>query len=144
MAEAYLHSFVIAKALGLYFIILAIVMILRVDYYKSIMQHVEKERLALLCGSSLSLIFGLILIAIHNFWALEAYVIVTVLGWLLVIKSVMWLAMPTRMAKACHSLFSGKSYYVVAVLIGLLGIVLLSYGVYVYGEPHPLTLNIIS
>lgn len=144
MAGAYLHSFLIAKALGLYMIILSIVFILRADYYKNIMENVDNERLAVLSGSSLSLVLGLILISIHNFWAFEAYVIVTILGWLIVIKSVLWLALPIRMAQASHAVFSGKSYYVVSGIIAIIGIWLLSYGVFIYGNPQPFTLNILS
>ena len=144
MIGAYLHSFILAKALGLYMIVMAIVMITRPNYYKDIMQHIQKEKLATLSGASFSLIFGLLLLSVHNFWAFEPYVVVTIVAWVIVIKAVLWLAIPERMADMLHEIYSGKLYYVIAIITGIFGIWILSYGIFLFGGPFPITINVIN
>lgn len=144
MIGAYLHSFILAKALGLYMIVMAIVMITRPNYYKDIMQHIQKEKLATLSGASFSLIFGLLLLSVHNFWAFEPYVVLTIVAWVIVIKAVLWLAIPARMADMFHEIYSGKLYYVIAIITGILGIWILSYGIFLFGGPFPITIDVIN
>ena len=144
MIGAYLHSFILAKALGLYMIVMAIVMITRPNYYKDIMQHIQKEKLATLSGASFSLIFGLLLLSVHNFWAFEPYVVVTIVAWVIVIKAVLWLAIPERMADMFHEIYSGKLYYVIATITGIFGIWILSYGIFLFGGPFPITIDVIN
>lgn len=143
MLGAYLHSFILAKALGLYMIVMAIVMITRADYYKNILQHIEREKLATLSGASFGLVLGLLLISVHNLWAWQPYVVMTIVGWVLVIKSVLWMAIPEKMAKAFHEIYSGKLYYVIAILIGCLGIWILGYAVFHFGGPFPVMVDVL-
>ena len=144
MVGAYLHSFILAKALGLYMIVMAIVMITRADYYKEVIQHIQKEKLATLSGASFSLVFGLLLLSVHNLWAFEPFVVVTIVAWIIVIKAVLWLAVPERMANMFREIYSGKMYYVFAILVGVLGIWILSYGVFLFGGPFPLSVDLIN
>lgn len=58
----------------------------------------ENETLSYLTAS-MFLILGLITVWVHNDWYLNPAVIVTLLGWLLVIKSSLWLLFPKFFAQ---------------------------------------------
>jgi hypothetical protein len=106
---------------------MAIVFLSRSAYYKKVMANIENEGVAVMTGASVSLIFGFLMVLVHNFWAWEPYVIITIVSWLIVIKSVFWLAVPERMAHLSKKLYSGKAFYAIAIFFAVLGILILSY-----------------
>ncbi|MCC5791574.1 MAG: hypothetical protein JJT82_03065 [Legionellaceae bacterium] len=130
MIGAFLHSFIFAKVLGLYMIVMAIAMLANASYYRDVLKHMDKEKTAVLAFASFSLVFGLFLISIHNMWAWEAYVVVTLTAWFIVIKSVCWLTMPNCMISFSQKMFSGRGYYVAATIFALLGVLILSYSAF--------------
>ena len=67
--------------------------------------NVEKNQTLLYLSSGMFLTLGLITIWVHNDWYLGVSVIVTLIGWLLTIKSSLWLLFPSQLARLTKKLY---------------------------------------
>lgn len=127
-----LHSLLISQVLGFYLLIVAIVMLTRADYYRNLMTNLHEGSHAIMIGATFSLIIGIILVLVHNLWVWDEEVIITVVAWLILIKSVLWLAFPEKMMAFSRTFYAGPGYYITAAIALVIGIILLAYGFYLY------------
>ena len=130
MFGSYLYSFIIAQVFGLFMVIMAVVMIGKAEYYRSLIANLASNGVVIHTCASLWLLMGLFLILIHNNWIYHPRILVTILAWLITIKSVLWLAAPELMVKWSKSLYSGAGYYVVMFVMAIFGVALMSKGFY--------------
>jgi len=107
-------------------------MISRADYYRNLINDTAANRPVIALNATLGLIIGLILFVINNIWIWQAEVIITIVGVLILVKSILWLAMPERMMSMTQKIYAGKGYYIVAVITAIIGILLMSHGYYPY------------
>ncbi|MGQ3890649.1 hypothetical protein [Legionella sp. CNM-4043-24] len=127
-----IHLLVIGQVLGLFFVIMTAIMIARASHYRKLMQNLDPDSGLIAVSASISLIFGLILVVTHNIWLMDSDLLLTVVGWAVVIKAILWLALPERMTKVCQVVYAGNLYYVMALLIGVVGVLMLSHGYYLF------------
>ncbi|WP_419418771.1 hypothetical protein ACNVED_09430 [Legionella sp. D16C41] len=133
MITSPLQSYIIEQVLGLYLLIMAIVMIARADYYRKIVREVSIDKDLIFVSAMFSLIFGLIMIVVHNIWAWRFELIATIVAWLVVIKAVLWLAIPEHMTALSKKVYKDNMYYVMAVIAGIIGIILLIHAYHAFG-----------
>lgn len=86
----------------------------------------EKNETFLYLTAGVFLTFGLIIIWIHNDWYLAPSVIVTAIGWILILKAMFWICFPAlaiKLAKKFYKLISNKwfppVYGVASIALGL-------------------------
>jgi uncharacterized membrane protein len=82
------------------------------------------------------LIFGLVIIAFHQYWRSPAAIIVSVVGWFLAIRGVLLLTVPQAYNAAGNALYSSRAtaaIWVVFVCLALSGL----YLTYVGWKPEP-------
>jgi hypothetical protein len=127
-----LHSLFLAQAMGLYLVIIAIIMLARAGYYRQMLTHIKEGSPTIILGATLGLILGICLVLVHNIWILESEVLITLVAWFLLIKSVLWLSFPESMVNITHKVYSGPGYYVVAIVAGIIGILLFTHGFYLF------------
>jgi uncharacterized membrane protein len=127
-----LHSLFLAQVMGLYLVIVAIVMLTRAAYYRNLLTHVKTDSPTIVLAATLGLILGLCLVVVHNIWIWESEVLVTLVAWFLLIKSVLWLAFPEKMVNFTHKMYSGPGFYFAAIVAGVIGILLISHGFYLF------------
>lgn len=132
MLRSLFSSFIVGQVLGLYMLIMAIVMLSRANYYKDLIQRITLDDLSLWIGSSFSLLLGIFLVVIHNVWVLEPRVLVTIIAWLILIKAILWLALPEKMLEYSQKVYDGAGYYIIAVLMAIVGILILTRGFYLF------------
>jgi uncharacterized membrane protein len=133
MVPSPLHSYIIEQVLGLYMLIMAIIMIARADYYRKLVYDMTADKNTLFVSAMFTLIFGLILIVVHNNWIMRFDLLVTIIAWLIVIKAILWLALPEYMMGVSKKLYKDNMYYVMAVVAGIIGIILLIHGYHAFG-----------
>lgn len=127
MIGAYLHSFMIAKVLGLWMIILSIAMIGKREYFRRVFKKLGEEKAADFMYASMLTFLGLVLITFHNYWHLNLLLLVTVACWLVFLKGLFWLAFPEWMFKVSSKLVDSPWYYVGVLFVLVYGVFLLSY-----------------
>ncbi|KTC65679.1 Integral membrane protein (PIN domain superfamily) (plasmid) [Legionella adelaidensis] len=123
-----IHTFLIGQIVGLYMVIMAIIMIARARYYRELIQDIRADSIEIFFSASVWLFIGIMLVVLHNIWVMGPPVIVTVIAWLILIKSVFWLAIPEMMLRWTRNLYSGSGFYVVAVIAAIFGVILMSSG----------------
>ncbi|WP_131781484.1 hypothetical protein [Legionella gresilensis] len=133
MLPSPLHSFIIEEVLGLYMLIMAIIMIARADYYRKLVRELPADRNFIFVTAMFTLIFGLIMIVTHNIWHWRFEVVATIIAWLIVIKAILWLALPEYMVALSKRIYKNNMFYVMAVISGIIGIILLVHAYHAFG-----------
>lgn len=126
------HSFVLAQVFGLYLLVMVVVLLSRASFYKELVQRMEPHSPGLIVGGSFGLMLGLLLVVIHNIWVLEPRVAVTIVSWIILIKSILWLAFPECMTSATKKVYSGIGYYIMILIFLVVGIFFMTKGFYLY------------
>lgn len=134
-----LHTLVFAQVIGIYLVIMAVVMVARAPYFRKLMASLTSDNPVIVVSAGFSLLLGLFLVILHNDWAVKPGILVTLVGWCVVIKSVLWLSMPERMLCCAKWFYASKWYFLAAFLTALLGAVVLSCAYYPY-MPNPLVI----
>lgn len=127
-----LHTLFLAQAIGLYLVIVAIVMLARAGYYRDLLTHVKVGSSAIVVAATLGLILGILLVLVHNLWIWQSEVLITLVAWCVLIKSVLWLSFPEFMVDLTHKVYAGWGYYVIAIIAGIIGVVLMAHGFYLF------------
>ncbi|KTD35862.1 Integral membrane protein (PIN domain superfamily) [Legionella nautarum] len=130
MIHTFLHALIIAQIAGLYLLIMSIIMLVRRDTYRQFVAHLKPSSGLIIMTASFALIIGLFIIVIHNRWVFEPDVVITLLGWIITIKSILWLAIPEQMLAFTRGLYRSNWYYVFIVILALIGIFLILKGFY--------------
>lgn len=130
--SAYFHSYIFAQVFGLYLIILALIMAGKTKHYRDLMLRLDPYNPAIALCASLGLLLGIFLVVVHNIWAWEPRVVITILGWFILIKSILWLGFPIKSFNFAKKLYLGPGYYVIAIILFLVGLFLLTKGFYFY------------
>ncbi|MGQ3889056.1 hypothetical protein ACQUW5_08495 [Legionella sp. CNM-1927-20] len=128
-----LHSYIIEQVLGLYMLIMAIIMIARADYYRKLVRDLPADRNFVFVSAMFTLIFGLIMVVVHNIWHWRFELLATIIAWIIVIKAILWLAIPEYMVAASKRLYKDNMYYVMAVIAAIIGVILLIHSFHAFG-----------
>ncbi len=128
MLESYLHSFMIAKILGLWMVILSITMLAKREYFRVLVRAFDEEKVAHFVFASMLTFLGIALVSFHSYWVLNQLLIVTIACWLILLKGILWLAFPEWLTRASQKIVNSPWYWVGAIITLIYGVVLLSYG----------------
>lgn len=114
-------SIFLAKALGLYFLIVGLAMIFNARKFKPLVIDLIKDPALMFLSGFLALIVGILLVVSHNIWVADWRVIITILAWLSLVKGVTRIMAPKfAIKKAKKCIENSASYYMTGLL--LLGI----------------------
>lgn len=89
----------LSTVLGPFYLVLGLSILLYVGSWKAIMKKWEKDHLVLLPLMTMLLIFGLIMVNLHNVWTCDVWVLVTAIGWVWTIKGAAYFLLPGSFIK---------------------------------------------
>ena len=92
-------SLLLARIFGPYCMIVALSFILRRQDYAKVVDGFLKDPMIKIFGGAVALLIGLLVVNIHNVWVLGWAVIVTLIGWLSLIKGVVYFIFPDHLDK---------------------------------------------
>ena len=119
-----LRTLFLSRLLGLYFLVCGLAMIVHRQVVVDAMAKLTSNPAAMLCLSVFTLIAGLAMVLGHNIWTTSpAAVIVTLLGWLTLIKGVVYLLLPAKwlVGFSQAALNSGTYFYSATAFVLVLG-----------------------
>ncbi len=117
-------SIFLAKLLGLYMLIIAAIMLFRKNTFQfAIHEMISSIGLIIFIGI-LNLIVGLAIVLGHSVWEWNWRGLITLLGYLSLIKGVSRIAFPQEEIKMAKSVMQGWGYWVVWGITLVLGIFL--------------------
>lgn len=116
------------SVLGPLFLILGLSQLIYAGAWGRVIEKWEKDHYDLLPLMFMSAILGLLIINSYNVWEWNVWIIVTITGWLALIKSVVYFLLPGQTIKSILNL--GKKLIYLGGLIGTVVGAVLSYFVY--------------
>ena len=93
-------SILIARIVGPLFALMALGMLFNRDTYGVIMAEFAESRALIYLSGTIALITGIVFVHFHNLWVADWRVIITVIGWLSILKGVVRLLYPQIVRKA--------------------------------------------
>lgn len=122
-------SLFLAKVLGLYLTIVSLFMLLRFREFLNLMREVIVQRGFMLTTATEVIIIGILIVVAHNVWTLSWPIVITILGWLILIKGILRLFFPRTAEKAGNWWMKHDNYlYGMAIIWLILGLFLLYNG----------------
>ncbi len=110
----------VARALTIIYLSVGIGMLFNKNYYKKFFDNMYNEMTALYVGGFMATITGLAIISYHNIWT-GWPILVTIVGWLALIKGVMILLLPNAFEGIVKNIIKNISVW--SPLIIALGLV---------------------
>jgi hypothetical protein len=119
------NSIFLAKIIGPYLIIVGIGVLLNLKTYQNMIGDFVKNSALLYLGGVIALLVGLLLVLIHNVWIASWIVIITIIGWLGIMKGAWLIIFPNTVGKLTDAYQNKTGLLVVHLFIALaLGIFL--------------------
>ncbi|WP_234802756.1 hypothetical protein [Mycobacteroides salmoniphilum] len=120
-SEARTRAF--ARVLGPFFVIVPLAVAIRAPHMRSLLDEFTAGQLWSWIMGAFGLMGGLAIIAFHQYWRSAAAVIISLLGWLLVIRGIFLLAFPETFANVANHIVGSitvwRSAYVIVAVLGL-------------------------
>ena len=114
----------IFQVFSLVYVAIGIGILLNSNFYKKMFEDFIERTSALYLGGVMALTVGYLIVAFHNTWTKDLSVIITVLGWIALIKGILILIWPSLMIALSKAIMKSKSFMkieaIIAIIIGLL------------------------
>lgn len=120
-------SLFIAKLLGPLFILVGIALPLKTETFRGILQEFVRSPALLYLAGFFGLLGGLALVLTHNVWVFDWRVIITLIGWLTIVRAVVTIFWPQRIAAIGSAMLDHGGVFVIAGAVDLLLGLVLSY-----------------
>lgn len=121
-------SFLIAQIAGTYLVVTGLALALNITHFKKVLKSLNKYKPTVLLLSIVLLILGLMLITIHNIWENNFRGVITVLGWVMVVKAIAFLFFTEKMTKLTQGFASPDILKLFATAHVILGVYLAYFG----------------
>ena len=113
-------SMFLAKLLGLYLLIVAAELLFRRHELEGAVKDFASSKGLLVLSGSFSLLFGLAIVLSHHTHTFNASGLVTLIGYLLVLKGILRIAAPSHLQKMMVSGFQ-HGYWIILVVMVVVG-----------------------
>jgi hypothetical protein len=136
--QSQIRTRMFARALGPFFTIVPTTIAVRGSYMRELFTEFKANPMWPWLFGAILLMFGLVVIAFHQYWRSPAAIIVSVVGWFLAIRGVLLLTVPSAYDAAGNALYSSgatAAIWVVFICLAAAGL----YLTYVGWKPEPRT-----
>ncbi len=116
-------SIFFAKLFGIYLLIVSAELLLRRHELEGAVKDFASSKGLLVFSGSLSLLLGLVIAISHPVCEINWRGLITLLGYLLILRGIMRVAFPTRLQKKLVSFFHNR-YWAILVVLLIVGIYL--------------------
>ncbi|PIR52803.1 hypothetical protein COU76_04630 [Candidatus Peregrinibacteria bacterium CG10_big_fil_rev_8_21_14_0_10_49_10] len=95
-------STLIAQLLSLVYIIIGLGILADTTRYRSLFESMLGNQVFLFLAGILSLVIGFVIVKFHNTWQADWSVLITVIGWIALVKGVLLIVSPDALLKQAH------------------------------------------
>jgi hypothetical protein len=114
--QAQIRTRMFARVLGPFFAIVPTTVAIRGSYMQTLFAEFKATPMWPWLFGAILLMFGLVIIAFHQYWRSPAAIIVSVVGWFLAIRGVLLLTVPQAYSAAGDAIYSSGATVVIWVL----------------------------
>ncbi len=123
-----------ARVLGPFLVIVDVTAVARASDMQTLLSQFEANSMWAFVTGAFILLFGLILVAAHQYWNDAAAGIVSSLGWLIVLRGLLLVAFPRAFVAVADSMIGAQGWWIsLCVVFALIGV----YLTYVGWAPAP-------
>ena len=90
------YAMLVAEILGPVYLAVGVGMLVSCDHYKKMFDEVMKSKTMMYFGGVLALVVGILILRVHSMWMQGWTVLVTLVGWLAVLKGLCLLVIPEQ------------------------------------------------
>lgn len=130
MVMQHFHSVLFAQVIGLYLVVLSIIMLAKTQHYRDAILRLDPYSPSIFLAAAAALMLGCFMIVVHNNWVMEYRVVITIIGWVIFVKSILWLSFPSMMFGLSKKVYLGPMYYVMIFTLFIVGVFLVTKGFY--------------
>jgi len=116
-------SVFLAKLIGLYLLIVSILCVLRKHQIHLTGKELVGSKSSLAVSAEISLILGLVIAVDHSVWQWDWRGLVTLIGYLLILRGILRFAFPNQVKKLAAHVFGG-GFWVVCLIMFVIGVYL--------------------
>jgi len=124
-------SILLARIIGPIFVVAGLGFLINPAHYRRLVHDFFANGPLIYFSGVLALLMGLIMIEIHNLWVADWRVIITVIGWLSLIKGVIRVVLPGRGARVARAFNEGAHVLTISASAMLALGAILTYAGYV-------------
>ncbi|OBG95411.1 hypothetical protein A5697_24425 [Mycobacterium sp. E3251] len=123
-----------SRVLGPFLVIVDVTAVARVSDMQSLLSQFEANSMWTFVTGAFILLLGLTIVAAHQSWRGAAAIIVSLLGWLIVLRGLLLVAFPKFFASLANDMIGAQAWWITAcVVFALVGV----YLTYVGWAPAP-------
>lgn len=122
-------SLFLAKVMGLFMLIISLILLINFHKFPKLVKAFTKNTLLVFISGFPAVLLGLLIVLTHNVWTNDPRWIITLIGWLILIKGVLRISMPEKVASIAARI-SPRGLFVMLLLILLVGAYLALFGFY--------------
>ncbi|MDH3886406.1 MAG: hypothetical protein OET63_19450 [Desulfobacterales bacterium] len=115
-------SLFLAKLIGPIFLIVGIGLLLNGDRYRAVVDELMSSHTLLYIFGAIALTGGLAIVLTHNIWVWDWPVIITIVGWLMIVRGSLRIVIPQQVEDLARKMVAGWSN--ILLISGLLVITL--------------------
>ena len=121
-------SILIAKIIGIVYVSFGIGLLANKAIYKETISNLFENSGYLIIGGFIAIVFGVFIIENHNIWEANWTVIISIIGWIALLKGILLLAFPTKL-DFLKSMFSNDLFLkLLTPLVLVFGLIFLYLG----------------
>jgi len=112
----------VAQIAAVAYLSIGVGMLVDKKHYKKLFDSILKDMSVMYLGGFMALIAGFAIVTFHNVWVQDWTILITIIGWLALIKGVLLLVFPSVFMKWVKTMFKTKHlsrYSFVILFIGL-------------------------
>ena len=114
-----------SRVIGPYLVIVCAVAVTRASDIQTLLSQFEANSLWTWVIGAVALLFGLIVVAGHQYWRGPAAIIVSLLGWLVVLRGLLLLAFPSTFISLANNMIGLHALWVpLCIVFALVGLYL--------------------
>ncbi|QUR69369.1 hypothetical protein [Mycobacterium spongiae] len=102
----------LARVLGPFTVIVCITAVARASDMSALLSQFEANSLWTWVAGAFVLVFGLIMVAAHQYWRGAAAIIVSLFGWLITLRGLMLLAFPKAFVSLANAMMDAQGLWV--------------------------------
>jgi uncharacterized protein YjeT (DUF2065 family) len=121
-------SLLVAQIFGPIYVVIALGMMLNKGYYNNMIRDFMKNDALLYLGGIIALAIGLLIVQAHNYWVKDWTVLVTIIGWMAVLKGIWLLVFPDMAKKQTKAWMKGNMIQTASIFAFVLGVVFVYFG----------------
>jgi len=121
-------SIFLAKVIGLFGAISTLAIMLRYKKHLEMEEHAAKSPTTIYLSGFFFLMLGILLTVSHQVWTMDWRVVITILGWLILVKGIVRILIPNFVRNLLKKKKSDNRFFLAEVIVFIISIYLIYQG----------------